>query len=76
MDLMLSEEFAGSLRRARRPHGLTSLTRPLILPEAGRGTGQHESANDHLATAATMFRDMGMRSWLEKATAAMDEGSR
>ena len=41
-----------------------------------RATGQPEAAANHLATAATMFRDMGMRSWLEKATAAMDEGSR
>ncbi len=41
-----------------------------------RATGQPESAQHHLATAATMFRDMDMRSWLEKATAAMDEASR
>ena len=41
-----------------------------------RATGQPESAQHHLATAATMFRDMDMRSWLEKAQAAMDEGSR
>ena len=41
-----------------------------------RGTGQPESATNHLAAAATMFRDMGMRSWLEKAQAAMDEGAR
>jgi tetratricopeptide (TPR) repeat protein len=41
-----------------------------------RATGQLESAQRHLATAATMFRDMNMRSWLEKATAAMDKGSR
>ncbi len=38
-----------------------------------RATGQPESAQHHLATAATMFRDMDMRSWLEKAQAAMDE---
>ncbi len=41
-----------------------------------RATGQQTAAKDHLATAATMFRDMGMRSWLEKAKAEMDEGSR
>ena len=41
-----------------------------------RATGQHELATNHLATAATMFRDMGMQSWLEKTQAAMDEGSR
>jgi tetratricopeptide (TPR) repeat protein len=41
-----------------------------------RATGQPESAQHHLATAATMFRDMDMRSWLEKAKAAMDDGPR
>ena len=41
-----------------------------------RATGQQEAAANPLATAATMFRDMGMRSWLEKATAEMDDGSR
>jgi tetratricopeptide (TPR) repeat protein len=41
-----------------------------------RATGQPESAKKHLATAATMFRDMDMRSWLEKAKAAMDDGPR
>jgi len=43
---------------------------------AYRATGQPGSAQHHLAIAATMFRDMDMRSWLEKATAEMDEGSR
>jgi hypothetical protein len=33
-----------------------------------RATAQPESAKHHLATAATMFRDMEMRSWLEEAT--------
>jgi tetratricopeptide (TPR) repeat protein len=39
-----------------------------------RGTGQ--PAQHHLATAATVFRTMGMHSWLKKADAAMNEGSR
>lgn len=38
-----------------------------------RATGQLESAKHHLATAATMFRDMAMRSWLEKAKAELGE---
>jgi tetratricopeptide (TPR) repeat protein len=41
-----------------------------------RATDQPESAKKHLATAATMFRDMDMRSWLEKAKAPMDDGPR
>jgi tetratricopeptide (TPR) repeat protein len=40
-----------------------------------RATGQPESAQHHLATAASMFRDMDMRPWLQKAKAEMDEGS-
>ena len=40
-----------------------------------RATRQPESAQHHLATAATMFRSMDMRSWLEKAKAAMDDGA-
>ena len=43
---------------------------------AYRATGQPGSAQHHLAIAATMFRDMDMRSSLEKAKAEMDEGSR
>ncbi len=38
-----------------------------------RATGQPESAQHHLATAATMFRDMGMRSWMEKTQAELGE---
>jgi len=33
--------------------------------------GQPDSAMNHLATAATMFRHMGMRSWVEKAEAEL-----
>jgi predicted ATPase/class 3 adenylate cyclase len=57
-------------------------TRPLAarchlgLGRLYRAIGQSESAQHHLATAATMFRDMNMRSWLTQAQAAMDEGSR
>jgi predicted ATPase len=40
-----------------------------------RASGQLEAARHHLATAATMFRDMDMRPWLEKAQAATDEAS-
>ena len=43
---------------------------------AGKGRAQPASAQHHLATAATMFRDMSMRSGLGKAQAEMDDGSR
>jgi class 3 adenylate cyclase/tetratricopeptide (TPR) repeat protein len=34
-----------------------------------RRTGKREEAQEHLATATTMYRDMGMAYWLEKAEA-------
>src|SRR5262249_22516105 len=44
---------------------------PLGLGMLHRATGQQESAQHHLATAATMFRQMDMRFWLEQAEAEM-----
>jgi len=32
-----------------------------------RRTGQREQAQEHLTTATTMYREMGMSYWLEKA---------
>jgi hypothetical protein len=34
-----------------------------------RRTGDEAKAKEHLTTAATMYREMDMRSWLEKADA-------
>jgi hypothetical protein len=31
------------------------------------GTGQRDQAQEHLTTATTMYREMGMTYWLEKA---------
>jgi hypothetical protein len=36
-------------------------------------TGKREQAREQLATATTMYRDMGMTYWLEKAEAEMAE---
>jgi tetratricopeptide (TPR) repeat protein len=38
-----------------------------------RRTGQREQAQEHLATATTMYREMGMTYWREKAEAAAEE---
>jgi hypothetical protein len=38
-----------------------------------RHTGKHEQAREHLATATTMYREMGMTFWLEKAEAEVRE---
>jgi hypothetical protein len=34
-----------------------------------RRTGDHAKAEEHLATATVMYREMGMTFWLEKADA-------
>jgi class 3 adenylate cyclase/tetratricopeptide (TPR) repeat protein len=53
--------------------------RPLIahchlgLGKLYRRTGQREQAREHLTTAMTMYREMGMTYWLEKAEAEMGE---
>jgi hypothetical protein len=51
--------------------------RPLVahchlgLGKLYRRTDRPEQAQEHLATATTMYRDMGMTYWLEKAEAEM-----
>jgi hypothetical protein len=50
--------------------------RPLVaqchlgLGRLGRRVGEHELAEQHLTAASTLFREMGMSHWLEKAEAA------
>jgi hypothetical protein len=38
-----------------------------------RRTDKREQAREHLATATTMYRQMGMTSWLEKSDAEIRE---
>jgi hypothetical protein len=45
----------------------------LGLGKLSRRTGQREQAQEHLATATTMYREMDMRFWLEKAEAELRE---
>ena len=53
--------------------------RPLIahchlgLGKLYRRTGTREQAQEHLTTATTMYREMGMQFWLDQAEAAMSE---
>ena len=53
--------------------------RPLIahcrlgLGKLYRRTGKREPAQEHLTTATTMYREMGMTYWLERAEAEMKE---
>ena len=41
---------------------------PFGLGKLYRRTGEREQALEHLTTATTMYREMGMTYWLEKAT--------
>jgi class 3 adenylate cyclase len=45
----------------------------LGLGKLNRRTGQREQVQEHLATATTMYREMGMTYWLEKAEAETRE---
>jgi tetratricopeptide (TPR) repeat protein len=53
--------------------------RPLVahchlgLGKLYRRTGDYQQAQEHLTTATTMYREMDMRFWLEKAEAEMRE---
>jgi tetratricopeptide (TPR) repeat protein len=56
--------------------------RPLVahchlgLDKLYRRTGKRQEAPEHLTTATTMYREMDMRFWFEKAEAEMEMGSR
>jgi len=41
--------------------------------ELYRRTGQREQAQEHLTTATTMYREMGMAYWLDRATMELTE---
>ena len=53
--------------------------RPLVahchlgLGKLYRRTGKRQEAQEHLTTATTMYRELDMRFWLEKAEAAIRE---
>jgi len=38
-----------------------------------RRTGTRQQAQEHLATAASMYREIDMRFWLDKAEAELEE---
>jgi hypothetical protein len=46
-----------------------NVVRHLDLSKLYRRTDKREQAQEHLATATTMYREMGMTYWLEKAEA-------
>jgi hypothetical protein len=66
--------YVEAMARAE-PRGM----RPLVahchlgLGKLYRRTAKREQAQEHLTTATTMYREMGMTYWLEKAEAEMKE---
>ena len=47
----------------------------LGLSKLYRRTGKREQAQEHLTTAMTMYREMGMTYWLKKAGAEVGESA-
>jgi hypothetical protein len=45
----------------------------LGLGKVYRHTGKRDQAREHLTSSTTMYRDMGMTFWLEKAVAEIRE---
>ena len=72
------EDAEGYYREALALAGELGM-RPLVahchlgLGKLYRRTGKREQAREHLTTATTMYREMDMRFWLEKAEAAAME---
>ena len=71
-----AEDAEGSYREALTLAGELGM-RPLVahchlgLGKLHRRTGQREQAQEHLTSATTMYREMDMRFWLEKAEAEL-----
>ena len=74
-DFVVAESFYERSRTLATELGM----RPLIahchlgLGKLYRRTGKHEQAQEHLTTATTMYREMDMRFWLERAEAEFRE---
>jgi tetratricopeptide (TPR) repeat protein len=72
-DVQQAAATYGEALALAEPRGM----RPLIahchlgLGKLYRGTGKVDQAREHLTTATTMYREMDMRFWLEKAEAEM-----
>ena len=72
-----SEDAEGYYREALALASELSM-RPLVahchlgLGNLYRRTSNRQQAEEHLATATTMYREMGMTFWLEKAEAALE----
>jgi tetratricopeptide (TPR) repeat protein len=76
-DAESGEAHYGKALALAEPRGM----RPLVahchlgLAKLYRRTGKRQEAQEHLATAATMYREMDMRFWLEQAEAQITQAS-
>src|SRR5262245_44613790 len=67
----------GAPRPSLRQRGPLSHLRPLVahchlgLGKLSRRMGKREQEQEHLTTATTMYREMGMTYWLEQAEAEL-----
>ena len=58
-------------RSSPRPSPTPPSTSPIGLDKLYRRVGKRPQAQEHLATAGTMFREMDMRFWLAPAEAEL-----
>jgi hypothetical protein len=74
-DVQQAETTYGEARALAERRGMRPLVAhsPLGLGKLYRRTGKREQAQQHLTTAATMYREMDMRFWLEQAEAEIAE---
>jgi tetratricopeptide (TPR) repeat protein len=83
-EIVAYPDLADVDRAERRYRGALTLAtelgmRPLVahchlgLGKLYRRTGKREQAQEYLATATTMYREMDMRFWLEQAEAELRE---
>jgi hypothetical protein len=81
LDLRLAEreEALATLEDASRgdcADAAASRPSPLGLGKLYHRTGKREQAREHIATATTMYREMGITYWLEQAEAATTKPGR
>ena len=74
MRLILGSAFCRSssaFSPSSGPHDTVPMALPPGLGKLDRRTGKREQAQEHLTTATTMYRELDMRFWLEKAEAEL-----
>ena len=75
LDAARGKVHYGQALALAQPRGMRPLVAHchLSLGKLYRRTDKREEAQEHLTTATTLYREMGMTYWLEKAEAEMGE---